>query len=303
MLNNKKVERINNIYLYGYNNISLETYRELLINGFNVKAIIDKNKKLHQRCNDVRVIGLETLDVNADNDICIVCLNNGLIHDDIAKELNMYGFEWILFLPMKMYYSISSQSKYRIAYKMFFEGDFDKVVIPQYVPSDAETSFVIIDEDKTSVTFWCPRKLLRTGTRQQYEKCISDRKLKNADGLLKYCDVEIDDFKPYIYLFKTLGDKGNFDCLEYLQLQRDTYFEQMKLLEDRKVLFEIFEQHYKYDMAFFTESPIKTIWNNKGWLNIIDGLHRVFYLNYKGYDLFPVVLSKDDYKSCKMYYK
>ena len=52
-------------------------------------------------------------------------------------------------------------------------------------------------------------------------------------------------------------------------------------------------------MTFFMDSPAKVEWNENGWLNIVDGLHRIYYLNYKCYSFYPVETSEDGFISCR----
>lgn len=162
---------------------------------------------------------------------------------------------------------------------------------------------MVIDADDKETSFWCPRAMLRVGNKKQFSESIATKHLKHANSLLKYVDCKIEEYGPYISLFKAIGSKCKDEANNYLQIQRNNEYERRKLYEDRCRLFEIFEERFRYDMSFFVDSPAKAAWDKRGWLSIRDGLHRIYYLNYKGYDFYPVVTSNDDFIICSRYYK
>ena len=60
-------------------------------------------------------------------------------------------------------------------------------------------------------------------------------------------------------------------------------------------MYNIYEQKLRLDMHFFYDSPAIVKWIDDSFGSIIDGLHRITYLNFKGFTQFPVKVKKHDY--------
>lgn len=297
-----QLNRDDQIYLYGDNTLSRNAYHKLHTQRYNIAGIIDKKILIKQKLNSYLYLGLSDVRSlgNKEKAACIICLNNGLEHDNVATELHTLGFEKILYLPMMIKDTILSQHIYRESYRSFINGNYADVCIPQYV-ADYYYEFLVITKNSSRISFWCPKQMLRTGTKEQYKTAIKTRNVDSS--LLKYTDCTIDEFTPYLSLFEALGKNSEQDASEYLQLQRNSDEDRQKLYQDRIKLFSIYEERFKYDMTFFMDSPAKVEWNKNGWLNIVDGLHRVYYLNYKGYSFYPVETSEDSFNSCSKTWK
>lgn len=295
------------IWLYAENFITREYVNNLRKKDFFVKGIIDRKYKeqwnddqnhiWHGNLNSARI---------DENDVFIVCLMDGSKHDAIAKSIYEKGGSWILYLPMYSPVPISDQRVLRKSYYCFVEGLYDRIIIPRYqVISTADDELRIIERMDYAVSFWCPKRFLRCASKDYYEKAAVGRGI-NAPAT-KYCGCKIEENIPYIELFEILSE-GNLNIQEvcskeYFLCQRNSDEERIELFENRKKLYIIYEDKLKYDMTFFLDSPAKVKWNPNGFFNIEDGLHRIYYLNSKGYELYPVVVSVDDFESFLLYYE
>lgn len=295
-----QLDRTDKIYLYGHNQISQDASENLTARDFLVEDVIDK-KIFNHNNDDARLWDCQS------NVVCIVCLNNGLEHEKVANDLYHLGFDKILYLPMELKTSIEFQRIQRRAYRNFINRDYDSIIIPilslTIKNKIQDTSFIVINRTEKDVSFWCPKSVLRTGTKQQYQAAAKIRKLNSEREMLYYVDRNIQEFTPYVNLFYSLGEHKEAYASEYLFLQRNTEAERQTLYEDRKKLFRIFEERFQYDMTFFMESPAKVKWDKRGWFTIIDGLHRIYYLNYKGYAFYPVEATEEDFEKFCNYLK
>lgn len=88
-----------NIFLYGFNNISQEACHKMRNKEVKIEAIIDQ--KAYGSDSYVQIIYVEDLKTRCLQDsVCIVCLNYGLVHVMVAQKMYIRGFRRILYLSM-----------------------------------------------------------------------------------------------------------------------------------------------------------------------------------------------------------
>lgn len=209
------------------------------------------------------------------NCIIILSLQNGLQHEKTARYLSVEGFTKLIYLPMHIGQDLETRSILRKVYRNILNGAFNSIdKIPFY--SDDSSSVITIEKTDRYTVFWCP----------------VDTLMITADGNAPICVLES---SPYTELIKYLqGEKANIDL--YLDMQkRISRHSRDQLLEDRKELFQIYEQAFRYEQSFFTDSPAQVIWNPSGWFQVLDGLHRIHFLLHKGYQAVPVYAANQDY--------
>ena len=219
-----------------------------------VKGVIDRKFKDASRriekINTVPMISLESIkQVEAEDVAVIICLNNGIEHEKVAAQLFTFGFMYILYLPMSMILPINDQRILRQGYRDFVDDFYEKIQIHKYY--DKKNRFKLINVIEHNISFWCPKCVLRTGSISEYRHAAEYRNLNNKYFLLKYSNCRIDEFKPHVDLFLSLGGRDESCAREYLLMQRNTDYERIKLYDDRKVLFGIYEDRFRYDMTFF----------------------------------------------------
>lgn len=290
------------IVLYGLNSISKRVAKKLYYSNYEIKGIIDR--KFNQGC--VQIIDVEGYLVkplsltklrDLSSPIVIICLNNGMLHREVARMLNSeYGIEKIIFLPMDNFTPYQDASLIRRAYSRILSGDFGDVgELPKYREYESE----VIEVNNYEISFWCPIDAVYTFSVEMLEKIeqhLTDRKM----FLVPYCNTRIKDYKPYIHLFEYLSGRGDANIQDYLILHRNNENDRQRLLNDRQRLFEVYEHMVKYDICFFTDSPTRVIYDvREKCFHVEDGLHRAIYLITKGYDKVPVRCTITDYKFFK----
>lgn len=286
------------IVLYGENDFAKRTFWHLRQCGYDVRGIVDQKYVISCKEEEMIKFSLGDLEIweQVKECIVIICLRNGVIHEKVANSLYNIGIKKIIYLPMKVCNSLKYQGKCRIAYRHVQAFEYEKVGRVPYYNIEENPVMVIEKEDKW-ISFWCPEKYLHSSTIELINELVSERLKAAKPKLMVYADVAIEELMPYVELFKWLrGEKADvniyLDAMGYTVKQ-----EREKLLLDRKELYKIYEQALRYNIDFFLDAPAQVMWNTeRGYFNVIDGMHRIQYLYSKGYQEMPVVVSLEDYR-------
>lgn len=288
-----------NIYLYGDNFISRRALSKLTEYGLNVISIIDRKYSLPAFDGEVFTCGLDNIyqSENISTSLAIICLSDATKHLTVVNTLQAMGFSKILYIPMHFNRAIYEQSQLRNIYTEFFNGTYaniDKTPSTLKKLSNENTCW-IIKEEGNQVIFLCKPELLYTATPELITSNILPNRESQTEKLLNISNTRIDNLVSYIDLFNYLNGSTPKPPEEYLCMQRNSEKEMQDLLENRRQLFNIYEDNYEYNFSFFYETPAKVIWNHSGYFNIEDGLHRSIYLLSKKKKRIPVSASKQDY--------
>lgn len=287
-----KLKRDDIVYLYGINNISLSAYSSLKKKRYDIRGIIDNKKNF----NDTRFINKDIFkkkNIGNKEIVIIICLNDGMKHEVVAEEFFENGINKILFLPMNSGRSLEIDSIYRKSYTDFLDMSYDNVIIPLFVQIKNQ-NLTIIRETENSIIFLCPKELLRVGDEVYNKIDWSDKDTEIQKDIKKYIYCSIDEFDLYNNLWRYISNE-KVDCNEYFKYKCKTLEEKKLLYENRRNLYNIYEQKLRLDMHFFYDSPAIVKWIDDSFGSIIDGLHRITYLNFKGFTQFPVKVKKHDY--------
>lgn len=228
--------------------------------------------------------------------VIIICLQNGMLHDEVAQALYDEGMQKIIYLPMQMNRSLYVLNMYRRVYQLVKAFQYESIDrIPLYRVK-RNSPFIMIDEWGDKISFWCSVRYLCSADYSMIMRDMPKRSDTAKSKLLEYADVSVQMNRPYIELFKWLNGKDADIDLYLTFMGRISDKEKELLLEDRKKLYKIYEEAFRYNMSFFTTSPSCGIWNSRGYFNIEDGKHRIHYLYSKGYRRMPVVVSIGDFE-------
>lgn len=289
------IEKSAEIWIYGYGALGQNCTKQLEQTGYYIRGYIDQRAKELSCVCEKNILCPTELSSNmvSQEVIVIICLQNGLSHEKIAHNLYQSGINKLVYLPMEINKSLYLRQLLRRAYKEVMQGgDIENIQIPRYDGKECLGEIVLIRENKKRVAFWCSTKLLHSAC--MYNE---DSKRWNVDLSFSgtFLDRPIAECQPYIELFQYLqGIKK--DVSLYMQFQgRVKKEEQDTLLDDRKRLYQVYEKAFKYEQSFFADSPSMCKWNDGGYFNVLDGMHRIFYLLSKGYDEVPIEVDKEDY--------
>lgn len=296
---NFTLDKKKKVILYGDNQVARNMAGQLSECGYQVTAILDRKYKSISR-NERDMFLLSDVESVKEQEwfqtgIFIICVTNGMMHDEIANTLYQAGARCLVFLPMTVRFPLAVQNQYRKCYKQIMCGRYQEAgPVPVY-RTDFYEDYVVIEQDMEQVCFWCPIEFLHTCDKESLLKNLPEKLKEKEDKLISYADKRIEDYVPYVNFFQYLNG-GQTDIHEYLDLFRSVESEQKLFLEDRKKLFCVYEHAYKYNMEFFTESPALVKWNQHGYFNVIDGMHRIQYLFLKGRGEFPVRTGREEYQ-------
>lgn len=285
-----KVNEMSNIIIYGAGVRGYRCYKYLQEMNFNVSLVIDKEPdkvKKEYRC---QVVCFDEVNWQEMQDaVVIICLQNGLLHDELAESIHKKGNNQIIFLPTVKKYNYRDDMLG--CYQKLFENNWSvDAVIPSYNEMVIRhNSIQIIDDDNAMVTFWA-----------SMEYVFSSRQSDNGKADL-YFNRHISCLKPYITLFNYM-DGGKKFPNEYLEIFRDNNEEQQKLLRDRVKLWNVYEEKINTDFEYFIATAPVVLWDiEHNHFKIVDGHHRAVYLFLQGWYNIPLRASKKDLKKYEEY--
>ena len=295
--------------IYGFSNIGKEKINALLDEGYNIACIIDKNANQIKSFKDIQVFTLDDFceQYYSKENIIIVCLNNGMQHEDIALKLIDKGYDKILYIPMNEKKDYEFLLEMQKAYFDFSKNKFNKL---QKIPcselqdKDITQDIEIISKDEDSISFLCDIEYLYSPDLSIIKKHAANETISNSLIIdTKYVDIPIVMCKHYINLYDYIMGKVEYPYLYLDFFGRDSEYNK-KLIEDRISLFACYEKRYNVDKKLFFLQPAMVVWNEKGYFNVSDGIHRLLYLYYvKNIFRVPITTSYNEFEKYKKYHK
>lgn len=227
----------------------------------------------------------------------IISLQNAMEHQKIADDLFRDNFCNIIFLPASKSGNTEKKCYMRKIYNQFIDGTFS---VENEIPSYDEifgrfcikVENGIIQQEENEIIFWM--KMQNIFVNNAREKVVEEN--------LKYYGRNLATVKHYQALFEWF-EKGikneNFD--EYIRVQN--FFDEkgdyrIDKIIDRYRLWILYKEELNKGMDFFISSAPKMVMNNRGGLNITDGLHRCIFLYMQGFAYMPVKLNKTEFDRC-----
>lgn len=282
------------IYVYGYGVKGQHVISELIKQGFNVECIIDKQGDEIKSNSHIPIMKLEQacISQSIEDDIVMVCLWNAINHENVAEKLYDAGFRKIIYFPIG-HDSVYSE-RMRNAFTCLSAYEFSNIKnVPFYQRPSAAEGKIILETEK-HISLWCDvDKLLCIKRCKDQYTCMNE----DSNIWTKYEDKPIKKLQMYLDLFEYLGGNKDVNIDEYLEYSRPgDLAEKEKLIEVKRRTFDIYEYNRKYDPGFFVQSPIECIYAGRGCLYVEDGYHRATYLISCGYEMVPVIVTKEDYK-------
>lgn len=280
-----QLNKTSNLIIYGAGTRAYECYRYLIGKNFNVRFIVDKepdNVEKKFKCPVVRLCDVPWEKLC--NPILFICLQNGLLHDEIADELYKIGINQIIFLPTSKKYLHDDAMLY--CYRKLLEQDWNvDISIPNYDEMLIKNSTpYIINDDGAMITCWATMEYIFSSSQ------LCDKELEI------FFNKHISCLEPYLTLF---GYFNGEECYpyDYLRIFRgNDNIEQERLLRDRVKLWNVYEEKNNIDPLYFIYAAPFAIWSEeKKHFKIIDGHHRAAYLFSKGWYNIPIRISKQDY--------
>ncbi len=287
------------VFLYGDNHIARRLHGMLRSAGYTVGAVLDRRYTSRKKGPDgTERLSLGTLEGErvTEGSAVIVCMASGISHESALDGLVRKGFSSILYLPMLINRPLQEQELIRWGYFAALRGDFGEVRGIPRTRSLSESGVTVIYRNRKDTAFLCPISLLRSATEKKIkEEVLPGREYSTPILIKNFKEVPLVRQEPYKQLFSYLMGKGDYPE-EYLSAMRESEEERKLLLEDRWRLLKIYEMNYEYNFSFFLYSPAEADWNEGGYLNVNDGLHRSVYLMLKGKRSVPVVVSNEDFE-------
>lgn len=292
------------LIIYGFGNIGKKKCRLLLDAGYKVVCIIDQNAENLPLYEEIPIVTLDMFHnryESTNNFVIIICLNNGMQHEKVAETLLSYNYSRILYIPMNTKREYRFLEEMQKAYVSFSENRFvelTRIPITSVCEEEKSENRRVLSCESEYITFLCEIEFLYSPN----EEMIKDNSanisiLENALRENKYVDKPIVMCENYLNLFDYIMGKVDYPDLYMEFFGKDDNYNR-KLLHDRLRLFQCYEHRYAEDIRLFYIQPTTVIWNDKGYFNIYDGVHRLMYLYYvKNHLKIPVRTTKKSYNS------
>lgn len=300
------------IAIYGLGNIGKQKCQAFIDAGYQVIGVIDRNAERILSFCDIPVLTIEGFSQKFPGRkgiAIIVCLNNGMQHEEAASSLASYGYDRILYIPMDDRSGYSYLSEMQRAYSAFLDGRLALLgKIPVYSGRHGSISGGIhvleADPEDGYVTFLCGIEYLFSPDEAMIrEAAASEDILRKALERPEYVDRPIVSCKNYRDLYDYVMGSVPYPDLYMRYFGRSGEYDQA-LLEDRLNLFYCYEQRYAADIRLFHLQPAAAEWNPKGYFNIRDGMHRAMFLYYvKKHFKIPIRTRKESFQEFQSRYK
>jgi len=281
--------------------------------GYQVSAFLDKRADKLQMLNGIRIYHPDKFkDDDKDNTVVIVAITNPFEHPMVARYLVDKGYK-------KVIYKMSSDDRYQAEYahnlfeiyEQILEGKIsENTAVFEYADDFKNVYFeesMVVNKSDSEVVVYVPLELCFGGVGNNILISEEDKK-QNPDV--------VDTFdKPILYAerwvinlfraFEGYGDVGKTieEFKEYLYRNPWRYYSFLRtkqgmddLITNRYTLFMQLSQSLNSGMDFYEKTPIEAKWNDKGYFNIPDGVHRVCFFIAKGLTRIPAKMSYIDYE-------
>lgn len=298
MLDKFSLKKGSRILIYGAGALG-KRIRSLIGDYYDFLGYVDQNKEIISfNGSDNLVYGLNDLNTLSKDVSVIICVHNGLWHQDICEDLYNRGFDNILFLAVGDIFDFSQSQRMNEKYNAFMSQVLNIEDIPKYGSMNRRkyvNDYPVLYQSGDYVTLLYPIELLYSDNANPDE---AHNYHKITDCHRKYLDKPMTAYAPYLDLFKYMMFGGDYPT-EFIELFRDinnsTHMTEEDFLDSKWAIYNLLEKEYLKGWEYLRYSPIYASWNENGYANIRDGHHRAAFYYLKGMRKVPVRLSKEDY--------
>lgn len=292
------LEKGDRIFIYGAGALGRRIF-DTIKAFYIVEGFIDRRASDITRIPGIKLFSPEEIpQIYRLNDCAvIVCVHNALWHFEICELLYSKGFDKIIFLAVDSKYDTVKATMMNKFYNDFMSDMYCLENVPFYKELYVKkTNKDILYNNNSYVTCLFPIELLfssgwRIEEKHNYKKIRPEHEL--------YMDKPIVAYRPYLELFNYLM-YGTGTPELFLNLFRDinnsVIMTDTEFLASKWKLYQMLETEYLKGWDYLKYSPIYADWNDRGYVNILDGHHRAIFYYLKGLRMVPVRLTKTDYE-------
>lgn len=297
---NKRSLKDSNCWIYGYTQRNVGIAEKMILNGFVVKGYIDRRAE-ELRCNSTeRILPVDTELGDKERDVLIILLLSVNSHLQVAKEMNERGWKFILFMAVGNSYGDDYADEMRRMYNRLINLEFSNNFFVMEYTEKRNARDNILRTYPNRVVVFVPIDLLFTDTPEHIldvNMCMGGGIFKKAiSDILRFSDKNIIRMRLYRDFFDSML-LGQSTAADYIKVYSTlSGREEHDYLREREATLNIWEEEYlRVGMSYFIDGAAEVCYNPKGYFNILDGMHRLMYLIYKGNFNLPVAMSSADY--------
>lgn len=286
-------------YIYGYTEMGRRLSRRLQEDGCCFCGFIDRNALEYQKSSGDIIISPENINISNQAIIVISCqtVNTQL---KIAGELASKGYSNLIFMAAGAAFSKERAREIRKVYRNFsqnlmVEYDSDLYKYDELLKQDIDA----VENCNEHISLRVPIELLFTKNMVQTKAGYSCCSEETAKDIYDEIDVPLIVVNDVNSLFELLVD-GKGDATKYFKNYADIGKRDIgSCINDRVETFKIWQEELENGIEYFEDAAAVVSWNDRGYFNVIDGVHRSLFLYHKGIFRIPVIMSKSDYLKYK----
>lgn len=280
-----------NFFIYGAGIEGNRIKENLTKNGYLVYGFLDAIKRTNILDENNKIFNLKDIsELNIYNNIVIIGLADGMIHAQVINNLKKIGFNYFIFIPLSM--PINQKLKIdninlfnKVAYG---DCDINEIEI-NHIDCLFKLDFDISNQTNKNTVFF-PIELLYI---ELNENAMSNKKELYDNPFL---GIENNIY----YLFNNFNN-SIFECDEYFKYKKNkpTLEEKQNVIKSRYKQHLRFVKEYNQGIDLFVASAPHSIYNKKGYFNIINGHHRTNFLLAQGRRDVPIKVNDEEFEIWK----
>lgn len=269
---------------------------------FNVVGLVDQKAEKLIEFKGIPVIKMDQIcELSDDKDkVCVIIMLRGVIqHKEVVRKLHLEGYTRLIYIPFDDYLTEDGSKIMGRVYNRILHNDLDDLSdIPISEAVCSFTNYLQVQRRSNGnlVTCMVPISIIFSISREKLASEVS-RGTVFFENAIMYSDKGIYGLSIYWELYNYLSGKID-ECVSYLDSAvGEDVDKRSSMIEMRKELYYLYcNQLMKNGMKYFWDSAARASVSKSGKVSIEDGLHRIVFLAHKGFTLFPVTISREEYK-------
>lgn len=309
------MQKSKNYIIYGAANGGKQVYAGMKKAGYSVSAFLDKRADLLKEVEGIHVYHPEVYrEKEKKNTVIIIAIANPFEHPKVADYLSKMGFSHIIFNSLIDDGSCGFHSSIKKIYNQIISGKIDESTeVPEF-NSDANSAFLedgaMIREDADCVAAFVPIEIIFGGKPEWVENWSKADEKANADVVASFDKPVFYSELPIIELFQAFEgfDNSTEKIEKFRQYLKRNPWRYYSFSREETAIDELLSNRYNLYMQmntllnlrgldfFINDAPVLVRWNQKGYFNVLDGVHRICFFIAKGIHYIPSIMKKADYE-------
>lgn len=313
-MNNYKLNKKNKYIVYGAAFMGKLVLDGMKKAGYSVSAFLDKRAERLKEVDGIKIYDPDKYEnEDKENTIIIVAITNVFEQPQVAAYLQKKGYKKIICkMSADNHYKSQDIKKIYDVYEMILAGAINEnIELTELTEKCQDIYFedhaLIKKIDERQVVAYVPVELCFIGNVYMPDDLWGkNEECEESDTFVIYSQSRI------IELFKAF-EGSEHEVKNAMDNFRDYFFKNpgryysfprteqgfQDFISNRYEIYVRMSQLLNQGMDFFIQVPVEAKWNEKGYFNISDGMHRICFFAAKGLRYIPTKMSVSDYECWK----